>query len=81
MAKKSDNIMIDELEENSYFKNVVKDAIKDLTHNKVTYVFFQEQVDAIKDILKCELEVIFDGDFFRISLKEKMKRERKSRKH
>ena len=37
--------MIDTLEENSYFKIVVKDAISDLKHNGSAFVFFQEQVD------------------------------------
>lgn len=56
-------------DENVYFKNVVKDAIKDLKKHKVAYVFYQEQVDAIKDILNCELKVKFDGTFFEIKLK------------
>lgn len=60
-----------EMEENTYFKNVVKDAIDELREHKTTYVFFQEQVDAIKTLLKCDLEVKFDGTFYKITLKEK----------
>ena len=43
--------MIETIDENTYFKNVVKDAVRDLKNNKVTYVFFQEQVDAVKQII------------------------------
>ena len=59
-------------EENTYFKNVVKDAVRDLKNNKVTYVFFQEQVDAVKEIINKEVKVSFDGTFYKIVLiKEK----------
>ena len=44
--------MIDTLEENSYFKIVVKDAISDLKHKGSAFVFFQEQVDAVKNVMK-----------------------------
>lgn len=64
--------MIETIEENTYFKNVIKDAVKDLKSNKVTYVFFQEQVDAVKQIINKEVEVSFDGTFYKIALiKEK----------
>ena len=64
--------MIETIEENTYFKNVIKDAVRDLKNNKVTYVFFQEQVDAIKQIINKEVEVSFDGTFYKIALiKEK----------
>ena len=64
--------MIENIEENAYFKNVVKDAVKDLKSNKVAYVFFQEQVDAVKQIINKEVEVSFDGTFYKIMLiKEK----------
>lgn len=39
-------------EENNYFKNIVKDAIKDLKSNKQAFAFFEEQVIAIKESLK-----------------------------
>ena len=55
--------------ENTYFKNVVKDAIKDLKDNKATYVFFQEQVDAIKEIMKCDLDISYDGTLYKVSIK------------
>lgn len=64
--------MIETIEENTYFKNVIKDAVRDLKNNKVTYVFFQEQVDAVKQIINKEVEVSFDGTFYKIALiKEK----------
>ena len=61
--------MIENVEENTYFKNVVKDAIKDLKSNKATYVFFQEQVDAIKEIMKCDLDISYDGTLYKVSIK------------
>ena len=60
--------MIETIEENTYFKNVIKDAVRDLKNNKVTYVFFQEQVDAVKQIINKEVEVSFDGTFYKIAL-------------
>lgn len=64
--------MIETIDENTYFKNVVKDAVRDLKNNKVTYVFFQEQVDAVKKIINKEVKVSFDGTFYKIVLiKEK----------
>ena len=64
--------MIETIEENTYFKNVIKDAVRDLKNNKATYVFFQEQVDAVKQIINKEVEVSFDGTFYKIVLiKEK----------
>ena len=64
--------MIETIDENTYFKNVVKDAVRDLKNNKVTYVFFQEQVDAVKEIINKEVKVSFDGTFYKIVLiKEK----------
>lgn len=61
--------MMENVEENTYFKNVVKDAIKDLENNKATYVFFQEQVDAIKEIMKCDLDINYDGTLYKVSIK------------
>ena len=60
--------MIENIEENAYFKNVVKDAVKDLKSNKVAYVFFQEQVDAVKQMINKEIKVSFDGTFYKIVL-------------
>ena len=69
--------MIDTLEENSYFKIVVKDAISDLKHNGSAFVFFQEQVDAVKSIMKdMNIQVHYDGTFFKLTLnKEENKSE------
>lgn len=61
--------MIDTLEENSYFKIVVKDAISDLKYNGSAFVFFQEQVDAVKSIMKdINIQVHYDGTFFKLTL-------------
>lgn len=61
--------MINTLEENSYFKIVVKDAISDLKHNGSAFVFFQEQVDAVKSIMKdTNIQVHYDGTFFKLTL-------------
>lgn len=55
-------------EEDTYFRNVVKDAVEDLRNNKVAYVFFQEQVDAVKQMINKEIKVSFDGTFYKIVL-------------
>lgn len=60
-------------EENTYFKNVVKDAISELKNRGSTVVFFQEQVDAIEQIFDIELNVEFDGTFYKLSIKEEEK--------
>ena len=62
--------MITELEENVYFKTVVKDALNDLKNNGSAFVFFQEQVDALREMIDKEIEVKYDGTFFRITLKK-----------
>ena len=45
-------------EENSYFRNVVRDALDDLKHNKQAYVFYIEQVEEIKKQFKGKEEII-----------------------
>jgi|GEM_PF-5352734 hypothetical protein len=60
--------MIENVEENTYFKNVVKDAVEELKDKGNTYVFFQEQVDAVKQIINKEVKVSFDGTFYKIVL-------------
>ena len=60
--------MIETIEENTYFKNVVKDAVEELKDKGATYVFFQEQVDAVKQIINKEVKVSFDGTFYKIVL-------------
>lgn len=47
-------------EENSYFKNVVRDALDDLKHNRQAYVFYIEQVDAVKKAFKGKIKVVED---------------------
>lgn len=52
-------------EENSYFKNVVKEALNDLKFNSRAHVFFIEQVNAVKEKFKGELKVEErDGVFY-----------------
>ena len=60
--------MVETIEENTYFKNVVKDAVEELKYKGTTYVFFQEQVDAVKQIINKEVKVNFDGTFYKIVL-------------
>ena len=69
--------MVDTLKESSYFKIVVKDAISDLKHKGSAFVFFQEQVDAVKSIMKdINIQVHYDGTFFKLTLnKEENKNE------
>ena len=55
-------------EENAYFRGIVKDAVEELKDKGNTYVFFQEQVDAVKQIINKEVEVSFDGTFYKIVL-------------
>ena len=57
-------------EENSYFKNVVRDALDDLKHNKQAYVFYIEQVDAVKKQFKGKLKVEeVEGVFYLTKIK------------
>lgn len=55
-------------EENAYFRDIVKDAVEDLETKGNTYVFFQEQVDAVKQMINKEVKVSFDGTFYKIVL-------------
>ena len=63
--------MIENMEENSYFKAVVRDAIEELQKTKSAYVFYQEQVDAVKEKIKDKIDVSFDGTFYKLKIKEK----------
>lgn len=56
------------IEEDTYFKNIVKDAVDELEDEGNTYVFFQEQVDAVKQMINKEVDVSFDGTFYKIAL-------------
>ena len=47
---------------------IVKDAVEELKDKGNTYVFFQEQVDAVKQIINKEVKVSFDGTFYKIVL-------------
>ena len=55
-------------EENAYFRGIVKDAVEDLETKGNTYVFFQEQVDAVKQKINKEVKVRYDGNFYKIVL-------------
>ena len=44
-------------EENSYFRNVVRDALDDLKHNRQAYVFYIEQVEEVKKQFKGKEEI------------------------
>ena len=63
--------MIENLDDNSYFKAVIKDAISDLKKRGRAYVFFEEQVDYIKEYIKTKyngiVKVENDGTIFYIS--------------
>ena len=67
--------MLEIEEENSYFRAVVNDAVKEILDGGVAYCFQQEQVDAVKDILlnKHKIKDVFshivDGIFY-ITIKE-----------
>ena len=56
------------IEEDTYFKNIVKDAVDELEDEGNTYVFFQEQVDAVKQMINKKVDVSFDGTFYKIAL-------------
>lgn len=58
-------------EENGYFKSIVKDAIDDLKHNKKAYVFYEEQVKAVKELFDKEIEVEEKEGVFYLTLKRK----------
>ena len=60
--------MIENVDGDTYFKNVVKDAVEELKDKGATYVFFQEQVDAVKQMINKEVKVSFDGTFYKIVL-------------
>jgi hypothetical protein len=56
------------IEEDTYFKNIVKDAVDELEDEGNAYVFFQEQVDAVKQMINKKVDVSFDGTFYKIAL-------------
>ena len=58
-------------EENGYFKSVVKDAIDDLKHNKKSYVFYEEQVKAVRELFDKEIKVEEKEGVFYLTLERK----------
>lgn len=58
-------------EENSYFRNVVRDALDDLKNNRQAYAFYQEQVDEIVKAYQNELKTEEkDGIFYLTDIKQ-----------
>ena len=52
-------------DETSYFKNVVKDAVDDLKHNRQAYVFCKEHIEAVEQLIKKKILVKeIDGIFY-----------------
>lgn len=60
--------MNSDMEENTYFKNIVMDAVDELKKHGKAYVFYQEQVNAIKEIIKKNINVEYDGDFYILTM-------------
>lgn len=58
-------------EENSYFKNVVRDALDDLKHNRQAYVFYQEQVEEVKKQFKGKIKVKEEEGIYYLTLEKK----------
>ena len=44
-------------EENTYFKNVIKEAVEDIKNHKRGYVFDEEQIAAVREIFGGKLKV------------------------
>lgn len=57
-------------EENNYFKTIVKDALSDLKYKKNACVFYEEQVEAVRNQFKGEIKVIEKDDFFYLTVIE-----------
>lgn len=52
-------------EAKGYFKQVVKQAVIDLQRHKASYVFSEEQVEAVKNTIKKDIIVeIKDGVYY-----------------
>lgn len=64
-------------EENSYFKNVVRDALDDLKRKGSATAFYKEQVDAIIKEYNGELKVKEDDGFYKIITTNFAKKEEK----
>ena len=58
-------------EKDTYFKNVVKDAVRDLERRGIAYLFNEEQLSAFNQYNKRDVDIKFDGDFFIIKKKKK----------
>ena len=60
-----------EEEKDTYFKNVVRDAVKDLERKGIAYLFNEEQLSAFNQCNERDVDIKFDGDFFIIQEKKK----------
>lgn len=58
-------------EENSYFRNVIKDALDDLKHNRQAYVFYIEQVEEVKKQFKKKIKVEEKEGIYYLTLERK----------
>lgn len=58
-------------EENSYFRNVVRDALDDLKHNRQAYVFYIEQVEEVKKQFKEKIKVKEEEGIYYLTLEKK----------
>jgi hypothetical protein len=58
-------------EENSYFRNVVRDALDDLKHNRQAYVFYIEQVEEVKKQFKGKIKVKEEEGIYYLTLEKK----------
>lgn len=54
-------------EENSYFKNVVRDALDDLKSYGSAFVFYEEQVQAVKEEYDGNVTVEEDNGIYKLT--------------
>lgn len=67
-------------DENSYFKGIIKDALDDLKNKGSALVFYEEQVQAIKEVYEGNIIVKEDNGFYRLSGVKVIKEEKRGRK-
>ena len=51
-------------ESNSYFRQIVRDAISDLAKNTRSYCFSLEQYNAINKEIPCDVERVYEGIYY-----------------
>ena len=57
-------------EENTYFRNVIKDALKDLRKKGVAYIFTEEQAKMLKKVCKKELTIEIEDGIYKVTMKK-----------